>query len=53
MTVVLRVVFLASLVVLLGRCGAQGCSDIPEASTGACRVGLPPDWETDSSRYTK
>ena len=49
----LRVVCLIGLVVLLARCNAQGCTDIPEASDGPCRVGLQPGWDDDSSRYTR
>jgi len=31
----------------------QGCTDIPERSSGPCGdVGLPPDWLGDSARRT-
>ncbi len=54
MTAVLRVGLLVCVAVLLGQCaGAKPCNDIPEASAGPCRVGLPPDWDTDSSRFSK
>jgi hypothetical protein len=55
MTVVIRCLGLAGLVVLLAHCGgggsqqAQGCTQIPEKSTGACRVGLSPKSYYDDS----
>jgi hypothetical protein len=51
----LRLLCLAGLVALLTNCAegrtqhAQGCSQIPEKSTGACRVGLGPKSYYDSS----
>jgi hypothetical protein len=51
----IRVVGLAGLVVLIAGCSggatqqAQGCTQIPEKSTGACRVGLSPKSYYDDS----
>ena len=56
MTRVIRLVCLAGLVVLLADCSggggsqqAQGCTRIPEQSTGPCRVGLSPKSYYDDS----
>ena len=49
---VLRVLGVASLVVLLAQCagsGVKGCTATPERSDGACRVGLNPGWYYDDS----
>lgn len=50
-----RVLGVVGLVMLLTQCSggraqqAQGCSQTPEKSTGACRVGLGPKSYYDSS----
>ena len=50
-----RLVGLAALVVMLADCSgtgpqtAQGCSRIPEQSTGPCRIGLSPKSYYDDS----
>jgi hypothetical protein len=55
MRTVIHLVGLAGLVVLLAQCSgggaqqAQGCTHIPEQSTGACRVGLGPHSYYDDS----
>jgi hypothetical protein len=59
MMLLIRMLCLASLVVVLAQCsggsassgssGARGCSQIPEKSTGPCRVGLSPKSYSDSS----
>ena len=56
MTTMIRMACLAGLVVLLAGCGggggsqqAQGCTRIPEQSTGPCRVGLSPKSYYDDS----
>lgn len=52
---VFRLVCLIGLVMVLADCSggrpqqAQGCSQIPEKSTGACRVGLGPKSYYDDS----
>jgi hypothetical protein len=47
MKAVVRAVLLGAVAVVLAQCGGtagglQGCTDIPERSIGACRVGLSP-----------
>jgi hypothetical protein len=55
MRTVIRLVGLAGLVVLLADCSggptqqAQGCTQIPEHSSGPCRVGLSPHSYYDDS----
>jgi len=55
MTSMLRLAGLAGLIVLLADCSggttqqAQGCTRIPEQSTGPCRVGLSPKSYYDDS----
>ena len=46
MKAVVRAVLLAIVAVVLAQCGGtagglQGCTDIPQRSTGPCQVGMP------------
>ncbi len=56
MTTIIRVMCLVGLVLALADCGgggrsqtAQGCTQIPEKSSGPCRVGLSPKSYYDDS----
>ena len=54
MKVVVRLAALAVLAVVLQHCGGvQPCNQIPQKSTGACRVGLPQDWYEDDAWRTQ
>ena len=43
MKAVVRAALLGVLVVVLAQCagGLQGCTDIPQRSTGPCQIGQP------------
>jgi hypothetical protein len=56
MQTALRLAILALAVVLLDHCASaplQTCDQIPEKSTGACRVGLPTYWYYDDQWRTE
>ncbi len=52
MKAVVRAVILVALAVALPHCsggGLQGCTQIAQQSTGACRVGLPNSYYKDDA----